>query len=413
MSFKIRVYQFLRNELRTVLAVSLLLLIFVGLGFAAGETTTTFDFGTGLSTEVAPGAISVSGGGTRYPTVSQGLTYGWTGSSVAEQSDGTAVTDLIRTDSNQGVTTNSFKISALSANYYSVSIISGTLSHAITTKIVVNGVSYLIDSPVGIWKTLTFKAATPGGVLELQFERYGSNLWGVNALTISPSVTPPPDVTFDLIIQPSEHQVSAGGTVVYLASIVPHNGYSAEVTFSLSGLPNGMTSQFSPVTGFPPFTSRLEITTDQNSATTFYSLDITARGGDNLALSTTKRVALTVTPATGETNPIVLPLQTPEDFLRDSKKLQKLIDIYTKAEKNRLPTSEELASLQELPFATIIPILTELPEARSLMDASLRQLTNAGIIGIVVDSAPAVDSTPPPQTGFWTQFWGSMFNPAR
>jgi len=410
---KIRAYKLLRGELRSVLALTLVLLIFVGLGLAAGDTAITFDFGTGLSSEIAPGTIPVNGGTTLYPKVSQGITYGWTEANLAEHSDGSVVKSLLEMDTNQGVGNNNFRITGLSADYYTINIVSGTLNHPITTKIVVNGASYLINSDPKVWNTLTFKAAALAGNLELEFKRYGTNIWAVNAITIVPSSIPPLDANFDLVVLPTEHQVSAGGTAVYQISVIPQNGYSAEVQLSLSNPPNKMTTAFNPASGFPAFSSKLEITTSQDSAATAYAFDLIATGSDIKALSVNKRIILIVTPADSVDNINIISPIIDKAFLNQSKEMQRLIDIYTKAEKNRLPTTDELAALQELPAATLFAVLPELPQPRSIIDASLRQLTNAGIIGIVVDSAPAVDSTPPVQSGFFAQFFGSMFNPAR
>ena len=78
-----------------------------------------------------------------------------------------------------------------------------------------------------------------------------------------------------------------------------------------------------------------------------------------------------------------------------------------------MPSTRDLTTLQDLSWQASVEVLPELPEARSVIDASLRGLTGAGIIGMVVDSAPVVAEVSPPPTGFWARFFGSMFIPAQ
>lgn len=403
------ILEFFRGELRTFLALVLLLLIFVGLGFAAGDSPITFDFGTGLSSEVAPGAISVAGGTSIYPRTTDGLTFGWKTPYIAEQSSGAQVSDLLETDSNQGVGDNTFTVSNLSSQYYTVTLISGNLTNAITTKVVVNGVNYVADSDPGVWKNLTFKAAAGDGNLAFDFKRYGNNLWAVNAIILVPSSTPPTEQTFDVNIQPGIHIVPAGGIALYRISVLSNNGYGSNVTLSVAGLPSGMTAAFSPVSGFPPFISNLAISTLKAASVTRYVLTLSAKGSDSQVHSVNKQLFLILT--TGTAPPAV----TVNSATRRQQAInyQKLADAYLLAEDDQLPSQSALDALQDLSDITNVKVLSELPRPRSLLDASLRQLTSAGIIDIVVDSAPAVASIPPPRIGFWAQFFGAMFNPVQ
>jgi hypothetical protein len=140
---------------------------------------------------------------------------------------------------------------------------------------------------------------------------------------------------------------------------------------------------------------------------------ITAKGNDMGIYTVNRSIGLVLSYEPAEepsAEPPVIDLKT---FQKQAVANQKFIDQYLTAEQKRLLTPEELLSLQELPGATVFPVMPELPQPRSLVDASLRQLTSAGIIGMVVDSAPASESAPPAQVGFWGQFFGAMFNPAR
>lgn len=406
------VLEFLKGELRTFLALGLLLLIFVGLGFAAGEKI-VFDFGTGLSSEVAPGAISVAGGASIYPQTADGITFGWATPYIAEQSSGAQVNDPLETDSNQGVGNNILKISGLTDQYYLVTLISGGLSTAITTKVVINGANYIANSNPGEWKVLTFKVVAQSGNLEFGFKRYGTNLWAVNALTLTPSGTPPGEQTFDVSVWPSEHTVQVGGTVLYKITILPVNSYGSEVILSIADLPMGMQASFQPVSGFPPFTANLEISTNSTSAITRYTLTLTARGQDPAVYSVNKILGLILVAENLPVTQYPSAVTNSKVFRQQAAANQKLIDQYLAAESRALPRQSDMDALGEIPAATSFEVLPELPQARSMVDASLRQLTSAGIIGIVVDSAPVSQMAPPSPSGFWAQFFGAMFNPAR
>ncbi len=310
-----------------------------------------------------------------------------------------------------------YKVGGLTSPYYTVTLISGNLNNSITTKLVVNNTTYIANSEPGQWKTLTFKAAVQSGSLDFDFRRYGTNLWAVNAITLTPSNIPPADLSFDVSIQPPEHIIQSGGAAVYRISVIPNNGYGSEVALSIADLPGGMTAAFTPVSGFPPLVSNLEISTRKTAASTRYTLNLVVKGKDTAAYTVNKNLVLFLTagPVMGsDTNSIVEPpVVDLKTFQKQAKQSQRFIDKYITAEEDRLLNSKELASLHALPSETAFAVMPELPQPRSTFDASLRGLTGAGIIGIVVDSAPTVESAPPPRSGFWAQFFGSMFNPAQ
>lgn len=413
-------YEFIKGELRTILALGLLLLIWTGFGLAAGSNSIIFDFGTGLSSEVAPNSISVGGGVAIYPqNADNGIQYGWETAFIAEQSSGAEVPDLLETDSNQGVAKNKFEITGLPNTYYNVTVISGNLNNPITTKLVVNGVNYITTSDPGVWRTLTFKATADNGKLEFNFQRAGVNLWAVNALTITPSASGPAEATFDLVILPTEHTVKIGGSALYQMAVVPHNGYSSRVVLTLGNVPAGLQASMSPVSGVPSFTAKLQINTTSDTPVTRYTITINAMGQDPLAHSLTKQISLVVA------NSVVIPNIEPmtdtgisgeideDEFRRQAKNNQGFADKYLKWEQSNLLDGKDLATLQDLAWQSSIEVLPELPQEDSLFGASLRQLTSAGIISMVVDSAPVASEVPPGQAGFWARFFGTMFNSAQ
>ncbi|MFH1088642.1 MAG: hypothetical protein V1719_02265 [Patescibacteria group bacterium] len=413
-------YEFAKGELRTILALGLLLLIWVGFGLAAGGSSVIFDFGTGLSSEIAPNSVSVNGGTAVYPqTADNGIQFGWKTAFVAEQSSGAGVADLLETDSNQGVTDNTFKITGLASSYYSVTLISGNLNNSITTKLVVNGVNYITTSDPGVWRALTFQASASNGTLEFNFQRAGVNLWAVNALTLTSSASGPAAATFDLVILPTEHIVKVGGSALYQIAVISHNGYASQVTLLLDNVPAGLQTSMSPLSGIPSFTTKLQINTSNDTPVTRYTIAINAKGQDPSAYSLTKQISLVVAnsvpvvkiePMT-DTGTII---EIDEDeFKRQAKKNQVLIDKYLAWEQSNLLNASDLATLQDLAWQSSVYVLPELPQAESLIGVSLRQLTSAGIISMVVDSAPVVSEIPSAQAGFWARFFGAMFNPVQ
>ncbi|HCR41979.1 TPA: hypothetical protein DIV45_01275 [Patescibacteria group bacterium] len=412
--------EFIKGELRTILALGLLLVVWVGFGLAAPGDSYTFDFGTGLSTEIAPGAISVNGGAAIYPqSAANGVKFGWQTAFVAEQSSGAQVADLLETDSNQGVTDNGFKISGLADSYYNITLSSGNLTNPITTKVVVGGISYVADSDPGVWRTLTFKTAAANGIIDFNFQRTGVNLWAINAIILTPSVGAPAEATFDLVLLPTEHTVVAGGSALYQIAVVPHNGYASPVILSLGDVPTNLQTSMSPKSGIPSFTARLQVNTLVNTPVTRYTIAINAKGQDVLARSLTKQISLVVANSwsTSSIEPMTdtgaVSVIGGAEFKRQAKKNQAWIDWYLAWERKHVPSTRDLTTLQDLSWQASVEVLPELPEARSVIDASLRGLTGAGIIGMVVDSAPVVAEVSPPPTGFWARFFGSMFIPAQ
>jgi hypothetical protein len=96
---------------------------------------------------------------------------------------------------------------------------------------------------------------------------------------------------FTLSASPSSQSVSPGGAASYNLAITPVNGFTGQVTFSVSGLPGGATAAFSPnpATG----SSMLSVTTTTATPSGSSTLTITGASG-SLTHTTTVTLVLGV-----------------------------------------------------------------------------------------------------------------------
>src|SRR5712692_6762976 len=131
-------------------------------------------------------------------------------------------------------------------------------------------------------------AATPPGSYALTITGVGGTLTRTTSVTLT--VNPAPD--FTLSATPASQSVVQGAGTTYAVSITPSGGFTAAVTFSVSGLPGGATSSFSP----NPATASSTMTVATGAATPpgSYALTITGVSG---TLTRTTSVTLTVSPA--------------------------------------------------------------------------------------------------------------------
>lgn len=397
-----------KNEFRTFIALGVLLLILVGFGVAAdNQITYKFDFGDGQG--IASGYLPINGNASPYPITDGTISYGWVGS-VVEKSSGAAVEDLRKRDSNAGIPQATFKISGLIDGPYSINIISGDLDDSFSSLVSVASQSYVISSVVGSWETFAFNTEVSNGELNLIFEHSGADLWGINALIISSIDILPPPSTFDVTINPEEHTIRSGGTVVYDVAVSPLNNYANIVTLSIMGLVDGMTFQFTPASGVPPFNSDLIITTSKSNISTHYDLVINARGGDLDKHTINQSINLIITDflpddSTDDAQPTDAskpdtdkPIEPSGPMTReDAIEIQKKMDEFVrKVQEKQLATKLELEALNEISIINDLIIFTDFPLPKTTTEATLLYLTEAGIIQSVVDTAPPLGEYKPP-----------------
>jgi uncharacterized membrane protein len=132
--------------------------------------------------------------------------------------------------------------------------------------------------------TVTVGSTTPGGSYVLTITGTSGSLTHTTTVTL---VVPVPD--FSLTPSPASQSVIQGNGTSYNFTINPTNGFSDQVTFSVSGLPTGASGSFTP----NPSTSSssLSVTTAANTPVGTYTLTITGASG---ALTHTATVTLLV-----------------------------------------------------------------------------------------------------------------------
>lgn len=391
----------LKNEFRTIIALGILLLVLVSYGIAAdNQITYKFDFGDGQG--IAAGHLPIDGNASPYPISDGVISYGWVGG-VIEKSSGAAVEDLRKRDSNTGVSQATFKVSGLTDGPYSITIISGDLDDSFSTTVLTSNQSYMIKSLIGSWETFTFNTVVFDGDLNLIFKRSGADIWGVNALVISSIDVLPPSPIFDVAIIPEEHTIKSGGTVIYEVSVTPLNNYANTVTLSVMGLVNGMTSNFTPASGVPPFKSDLTITTSKTNISTYYDLIVNIKGDDLDKYTINQAVNLIITDfppdKVDDTNPTDSSkpnldelIDSGEGFvIEDAIEIQKKIDEFVrKVQDEQLSTKSELESLNDIALINDLILFTNFPIPKTSTEAALLYLTETGIIQSVVDTAPPI-----------------------
>ena len=97
-----------------------------------------------------------------------------------------------------------------------------------------------------------------------------------NYITVTP---PPPD--FSTSVSPAKQTIHRGGSTSYTVTVAPSNGFTGQVTFSVSGQPTGAVTSFSPnpLDASTPTSSTLFVETSTTTKQGSYTLTITATSG--------------------------------------------------------------------------------------------------------------------------------------
>jgi len=110
------------------------------------------------------------------------------------------------------------------------------------------------------------------------------NTSGVPSVATFVQVASQPD--FSVAAAPSSRTVPPGTGTSYSVTVTPSNGFTGNVTFSVTGLPSGATAGFSPSSVTGSGSSTLSVNTSSSTPTGSYTLKITATNGSNLTHST-------------------------------------------------------------------------------------------------------------------------------
>ena len=84
---------------------------------------------------------------------------------------------------------------------------------------------------------------------------------------------------FSLSTSPSTQTTTVGASASYTATVTPSGGFTGTVTFSVSGVPSGATSSFSPASVTTSGSSTLTVTSTTTTPTGSYPLTITGTSG--------------------------------------------------------------------------------------------------------------------------------------
>jgi hypothetical protein len=140
--------------------------------------------------------------------------------------------------------------------------------------------------------TLTLTVAAGALPKVSQFTVNGTSGTLTSAVTLTVTVTAPPDFTFALV--PATLRIVLGGKGASALSLTPINGFSGNVMLSVSGLPTGVTTSFSAASS-----GLLELFTVSSSATAGTSqVSLTATSG---SLSHVALLSLTVVAPAAQT----------------------------------------------------------------------------------------------------------------
>lgn len=162
----------------------------------------------------------------------------------------------------------------------------GTFSQANTS----NG-NYVVFSINATGFTLT---ATPGSASD------GTRRAPLNGVQIVPLGAATPD--FTISATPATASVVQGSSAGYTVAVGSLSGFDGSVNLTVSGLPTGATSSFSPAAIGPGSSSTLTVNTDVTSPANTATLTITGTSG---TITHTTTVSLAVAPAGGGTGKVI------------------------------------------------------------------------------------------------------------
>src|SRR5215469_10131695 len=128
--------------------------------------------------------------------------------------------------------------------------------------------------------TIATSSSTPNGSYSITLTGTSGSLLHAGAVTLNVGPAGTNFADFTGSVQPNYITTTPGGTGSMNVQIIPLNGFSSDVSLSVSGLPAGATAVFNPsvVTGGSGYTV-LSVTAAASTPTATYPLVITATGG--------------------------------------------------------------------------------------------------------------------------------------
>ena len=177
-----------------------------------------------------------------------------------------------------------------------------------------NSVSLTVKAPTGITASVSPASITPGTAATVTLSVgstatagaqtvtvTGSNSSGTQSVSYSLTVTQPPTLT--LSSAPASASVVQGATTAVSLAATTGGGFTGNITWSVSGLPSGVTAAWSanpqtPTSANSTNTQTLKLTASSTAGVASTAITVTAAGA---GLTASKQVTLAVTSAPGTT----------------------------------------------------------------------------------------------------------------
>lgn len=220
----------------------------------------------------------------------------------------------------------------------SVTVPAGQSSEAQISVVAANGfsdaVTFVISGlPAGASASFTPATVNGGGSTKLTFSTTSAVAPGNYPVTVTGSstgqdgnlshsaaltlVVTQPAADFTITLASQSLSVQAGASATLQIAIAAINGFAGGVSFSVSGLPTGATTNFNPASVPGSGSTSLTVAADSSTPTGQFPLTITASAnGPNGAIAHTAAVVLTVSAATGGTPDFTISAAPPTATVR-------------------------------------------------------------------------------------------------
>jgi len=387
--------------------LALVLLLFIVVGFVLAETGNTvakLDFGTVAGSDVAPGYISIPGGAGEYPIKADDLLVSWSNPRVLIAVSRANEESKIWRDYNGSSKPVTLKIAGLDpAKNYRFVFCNGDSQGRIGTRLEVGGKVFNLETASGQFKKIETIISAPNGFVDIGLRPLGSNIWALNALEIYETAAKPALADFDFSIEPPKHILRGAGTAIYQLKINSSSGYASPIDFSIAGLTKGFVANFIPSSARQfPFRGQLKITANSSVSPLPYQFLVTAAGRGSRKLVHQQVIVLEIQAASipsasqkvgKEASTVTLPpVQYRPPSKGDFQKSAELLAFVEEMQRKVVVDRREIKTLGKLRMdLSPFPINTQLPHsAPGMVGAALDNLTQGGIIGSVVDTAPPV-----------------------
>ena len=193
---------------------------------------------------------------------------------------------------------------SLSASPGSVSVVAGNSGSSTITSTVTGGFDSAVTlsssgAPSGVTVTFSPTSITGSGSSTMNIAVASTVAAGTYAITVSGTsgstvetttvsltVTTAGSGSFTLSVSPSSGYLDQGQSGYAVVTVTASGGFDSAVTFSASGVPSGVTDNFSPSSVTGSGTTDFNLTVSRSARTGTYTITITGTGGGKTATTT-------------------------------------------------------------------------------------------------------------------------------